>query len=75
MRIVEQSHVIDFVKEKIVYRFDFPEMITVYRDLMFIGELFMECAEKGIKILYSTTYYAQVIGKVEATNKIINNVI
>lgn len=75
MRVVEQLHVIDFIKENLVHRFGLPETITVDQSLVFIGERLMEYARKrGIKI-HSTPYYAHDYGQAEASNKLIKSVI
>lgn len=71
---VDQTSVINFVEENIVYRFGIPETLTTDHGLVFIGKKVVQYAEsRKIKLLASTPYYAQANGQVESINKIIIN--
>jgi len=61
---------IEFVKEHIIYRFGIPQTITTDQDTMFTSVKFEEFATgMGIKLLNSSSYYAQANGQAEASNK------
>ncbi|XP_015970033.1 uncharacterized protein LOC107493447 [Arachis duranensis] len=66
------NEIIDFIEEHIVYRFGIPQSITTDKGNMFIRKKVTEYAKsRGIKMLSSTPYYAQVNGQVEVANKIL----
>jgi len=61
---------IDFVKEHIVYRFGIPQTITTDQGTMFTSGEFDEFAiGMRIKVLNSSTYYAQANGQAKESNK------
>jgi len=61
---------IDFVKERIIYRFGIPQTITSDQGTMFTSREFDEFViGMGIKVLNSSPYYAQANGRTEASNK------
>ena len=70
LKTVTSKEMIEFVKEHIVYRFGTPQTITTNQGSMFISEEFGEFdASMGIKLLNSSSYYAQANGQAEASNK------
>lgn len=75
-RNVDQSKVIKFIKEIIIYRFSIPESITTDIEIVFISQYVKEFAhDYGIQFLHSTPYYAQANGQAKASNKIIKDLI
>jgi transposase InsO family protein len=61
---------VQFVKEHIIYRFEIPKTITTDQGTQFTSSEFREFVESmGIKLLNSSSYYAQANGQVEASNK------
>ena len=61
---------VDFVKEHIMYRFGIPQTITTDQGTMFTSEEFRDfAASMGIKLLNSSSYYAQANGQAEASNQ------
>ena len=59
-----------------IHWFGLPELITAYPGSVFVGNETLAFAKsRGIKILNSTPYYAQVNGQAEATNKMVINLI
>jgi transposase InsO family protein len=67
---------VEFVKERIIYRFGIPQTITTDQGTQFTSSEFREFAESmGIKLLTSSPYYAQANGQAEASNKIMINII
>ena len=70
LKTVTSKEMIEFVKEHIVYRLGTPQTITTDQGSMFISEEFGEfAASMGIKLLNSSSYYAQANGQAEASNK------
>ncbi|XP_020081387.1 uncharacterized protein LOC109705035 [Ananas comosus] len=73
-RLVTQKEIIDFVEDHIIHRFGISETVTTDQGTMFMGGQFVRFIEsRKIKLLHSSPYYAQANGQVEATNKIIIN--
>jgi hypothetical protein len=63
LKMVTSKNMIDFVKEHIVYRFGIPHTITTDQGTMFTSEEFEDfAASMGIKLLNSSSYYAQANG-------------
>lgn len=76
LKKVTQQDVIDFIENHIVCWFGIPQTLTADQGSVLTGRKVVEYANsKDIKILTSTPYYAQANGQVEATNKIIINLI
>ncbi|KAL1299817.1 hypothetical protein AAHE18_18G135300 [Arachis hypogaea] len=72
LREVTHNEIIDFIEEHIVHRFGIPQSITIDQGTMFIKKKVIEYGKsRDIKILSSTSYYAQANGQVEAANKIL----
>jgi len=70
IKVVMSANMIEFVKEHIIYRFGIPQTITTNEGLMFTSGEFEEfTAGMGIKLLNSSSYYAQANGQVESSNK------
>ena len=62
---------VEFVKEHIVYHFGIPQTITTNQGTMFTLEEFRDfAASMGIKLLNSSSYYAQANGQAETFNQI-----
>lgn len=73
---VDQEVVIDFIQDHIMCRFGIPKTITTDQGSDFTGRKVQEFTQEvGIKLLTSTSYYAQANGQVEAANKVIINLI
>ena len=65
LKNVTSKEMVDFVKEHIVYRFGIPQTITTDQGTMFTSEEFEEFAiGMGIRLLNSSSYYAQANGQV-----------
>ena len=72
MKKAEQKDVINFVKEKIIHRFEIPQPITIDQGIMFTREkMNYFAADYGIQHVSSTPFYAHVNGQVEASNKVL----
>ncbi|XP_028112696.1 uncharacterized protein LOC114310804 [Camellia sinensis] len=70
--MVNQSHVINFIKKHVVHRFGLPQTITVNQGTMFNGNEVMEFAKEFvIQMLNSSPYYVQANGQAESSNKTI----
>ena len=70
LKTVTSRKMVEFVKERIIYRFGIPQTITTDQGSMFISEEFEEFdASMGIKLLNSSPYYAQANGQAETSNK------
>jgi len=76
LKTVDSNDVINFIEEYIVVRYGIPETITIDQGTMFIGQKISQYAQNlGIKMINSTSYYAQANGQVEAINKILISLI
>jgi transposase InsO family protein len=63
---------IDFVMNHIVHRFGIPQNLTTDQGGAFMSRQFKEYTSSlGIKLLNSSTYYAQANGQAKASNKIL----
>ncbi|XP_057740214.1 uncharacterized protein LOC130957367 [Arachis stenosperma] len=70
MKEVIQAKIIDFIEELIIHRFVIPPTVTTGQETMFTGQQVEGYTEsKGIKLIHSTPYYAQVNGQVDVVNK------
>ncbi|GKV33403.1 hypothetical protein SLEP1_g41922 [Rubroshorea leprosula] len=72
MKKVDQTDIIKFLKEEIIYRFGLPETVTSDQGTVFVGaqvEAFAK--EMGFRLLTSTPHYAQA----EASNRIVINLL
>jgi hypothetical protein len=57
------NELINFVFEHIVYIFGIPQTLTTYQGATFMSHQFKEFARSlGIKLLNSSSYYAQANG-------------
>ena len=64
--------VIEFITEHIIHRFGIPQTLTTDQGSSFISKKVREFAESyKIKILNSSTYYAQANGQAESSSKIL----
>lgn len=73
---VTHNDIIKFIQNQIVYRFEIPEIIMTNQDIVFTYDKVVAFAQQfGIKIVHSTSYYAQDNKQAEATNKIIIHLI
>ncbi|WKA13298.1 hypothetical protein VitviT2T_030614 [Vitis vinifera] len=67
---IKDKDITKFVWKNIVYRFGIPQTIIVDNGPQFDSAAFRTfCSELKIKNLYSTPWYPQSNGQVEATNK------
>ncbi|XP_050216608.1 uncharacterized protein LOC126667635 [Mercurialis annua] len=71
-----QEAVIKFFKEYIVHRHGLPESITTDQGKMFTrADIDWWASQMKIKMLHSTSYYAQANGQAEAANKSIKLIV
>jgi hypothetical protein len=69
MKSVASKDVINFVKEHVIHRFGISQTITTDGGSVFISEEFKKFAtDMGIKLIRSSSYYAQANGQAEASN-------
>jgi hypothetical protein len=70
MKSVTSKDVVNFIKERVIHRFQIPQTITTDGGSVFISEEFRKFAiDVGIKLIRSSPYYAQANGQVEASNQ------
>jgi transposase InsO family protein len=70
MKIVTSKDVINFIKEHVIHRFEIPQTITTDGGSVFISEEFRKfAADVGIKLIRSSSYYAQANGQAKASNQ------
>jgi len=70
MKKVMTKDVINFIKEHIINRFGIPQTITTDQGSVFISDEFQIFVDSlGIRLLNSSSYYAQVNGQAESSNK------
>jgi hypothetical protein len=68
--------VISFVQEHIIYQFGVPQTLTTDHGPSIMSHQFKEFPESmKIKLLNSSTYYAQGNGQAEASNKVLIKII
>jgi hypothetical protein len=76
LRNMTHWEVINFVQEHIFYWFGVPETLTTDQGPPFMSHQFREFTESmKIKLFYSSPYYAQANGQVEASNKVLIKII
>jgi hypothetical protein len=76
LKKVTSENIVEFVKEHIIHIFGIPQTITTDQGAPFVSSEFREFAESvGIKLLNSSSYYAQDNGQAEASNKIMIKII
>ena len=76
LKKVEQKDVIQFIKEHIIHRFGSPQSITTDQGTMFTrDEMTYFSNDYGIQLIRSTPFYAQENGQVEASNKVLINIL
>jgi transposase InsO family protein len=62
--------VIEFITRHIIHRFGIPQTLTTDQETSFISKEVHEFVDSyGIKLLNSSTYYSQVNGQAESSNK------
>ena len=67
---------IQFIKEHIIHRFGIPRSITTDQGTMFTkDEMNYFSKDYGIQLIISTPFYAQVNEQVEASNKVLINIL
>jgi hypothetical protein len=70
MKIVTSKDVMNFIKEHVIHRFEIPQTIMTDGGSVFISEVFRKfAADVGIKLIRSSSYYAQANGQAEASNQ------
>ena len=76
LKKAEQKDVIQFIKEHIIHRFGILQSITNDQGTMFTGdEMIYFAKDYGIQLIRSTPFYAQANGQVEASNKVLINIL
>jgi hypothetical protein len=76
MKSVTSKDAINFIKEHVIHRFGILQTITIDGGSVFISEEFKKfAADMGIKLIRSSSYYAQANGQVEASNQSLNKLI
>jgi hypothetical protein len=72
LRNITHREVIRFVEEHIIHRFRVPQTLTTNQGASFMSHQFKEFAGAlKIKLLNSSSYYAQVNRQAESSNKVI----
>ena len=72
LKNMTHREVIQFITEHIIHRFDIPQTLTTDQGSSFISKEVHDFAESyKIKILNSSSYYAQANGQAESSNKIL----
>jgi hypothetical protein len=70
MESVASKDIINFVTKHVIHRFGIPQTITTDGGSVFISEEFKKFAiDMGIKLIWSSPYYAQANGQAEASNQ------
>jgi transposase InsO family protein len=70
MKSVTSKDVVNFFKEHVIHRFGIPQTITTDGGSVFISEEFRKfAADVGIKLIRSSSYYAQANRQAEASNQ------
>jgi hypothetical protein len=76
LRNMTHQKVISFVQEHIIYQFGVPQTLTTDQGASFMSHQFREFAKSlKIKLLNSSSYYAQANGQAEASNKVLIKII
>ena len=76
LKKTKQEDVIQFIKEQIIHRFGIHQSITTDQGTMFTGDEMTSFAKDyGIQLIKSTPFYAQANGQVEASNKVLINIL
>jgi hypothetical protein len=72
LRNMTHQEVINFMQEHIIYLFGVPQTLTTDQGPSFMSHRFREFVESmKIKLLNSSSYYAQANGQAEASNKVL----
>ena len=72
LKNMTHKELISFVLEHIIHRFGIPQTLTTDQGAAFMSHQFKEFAESlRIKLLNSSSYYAQANGQAESSNKIL----
>jgi transposase InsO family protein len=70
LKNMRHKEVIHFISEHIIHRFGIPQTLTTDQGLSFIFHQVHEFAESlKIKLIRSSSYYAQANSQVESSNK------
>jgi transposase InsO family protein len=70
------KEVIEFITEHIIHRFGIPQTLTTDQGTSFMSKEVREFAELyRIKLLNSSSYYAQANGQAESSNRTLINLI
>jgi hypothetical protein len=76
LRNMTHHDVVSFVQEHIIYQFGVPQTLTNDQGPSFMSRQFREFTESmKIKLLNSSSYYAQANGQAEASNKVLIKII
>jgi hypothetical protein len=72
LKNMTHKELINFVLEHIVYRFGIPQTLTTDQGATFMSHQIKDFAKSlRIKLLNSSTYYAQANGQAESSNKVL----
>jgi transposase InsO family protein len=72
LKNITHKEVIHFISEHIIYRFGIPQTLTTDQNSSFMSHQVREFVESlKIKLLSSSSYYAQANGQAESSNKIL----
>jgi transposase InsO family protein len=70
MKNTTHREIIDFITEHIIHRFGIPQTVTTDQGISFMSKEVREFSESyKIKLLISSSYYAQANGQVESSNR------
>ena len=76
MTNVSQADVIRFIERQIIHRFGILETTTADQGTMLTGDKVKSFVQEyRIKQIHSSPYYAQANGQIEATNKVLIDII
>jgi transposase InsO family protein len=76
LKNITHKEVIHFISEHIIYRFGIPQTLTTDQNSSFMSHQVREFVEYlKIKLLSSSSYYAQANGQAESSNKILMKLI
>jgi hypothetical protein len=65
MKSVASKDIIYFIKEHVIHRFEITQTITIDGGSVFILEVKKFATDMGIKLIWSSPYYAQVNHKLK----------
>jgi transposase InsO family protein len=70
MKNMTHREIIDFITEHFIHRFGIPQTVTTDQGISFMSKEVREFSESyKIKLLNSSSYYAQANGQAESSNR------